>query len=780
MISKKLLAGLLASSVVVPFGCSKKKSSKSSAAATEVSEAGEDTKFSTAVSNGALAITSIDIIGASEATSTGLRLAAGDYAADSARTNVYDPAMDALSTAGNIICFFNQANYLDMIGKGSYVAQADMKTCFNEGGGSESGQSSGSTKELTTLYVESTRADDFSPLIAKVWFQMEQGGEGGGSTKVDMQVKMVVAEGQSDANPVGIFKLAWEGKVQGQAMMKGFIETKRSAEEGKIVLNMVDSSSRGEGKTETTAGSAELSYDTLLKEVTGGVVHTSAPVWNNNTPTTQEFAAAFNDGYFLRKNITESKTACLSKTEYDFSVWRYGLYNAADGSRVERNSGFPITVDSEGQKVYGWAGYWGLWLPQSVSVVDNLVVSRNDKAGAGATYSVKVGPGKLIKKTRQEITLNELKGIELSANGQNIISYDGTSFNKVGTQGNNGGVDYITPTPYPLQESWNTNRAGSAMMYSQALGGQVIVYYNAAGTPTSPAYYYKEENVTATADNLTLSCFQQCLQPQINSSQVSGNPWDMDATDASSPYFTVSTSDRQAVWNNTKTAAEVYKKNYSFDAASMTLKYGNSAVTLADGVTLSGNNSWGLQSGPLVTAAVAATIANPFDVYSASEYYQWETGSNTWNKFIAIRDGNGAAVSFDPPLFLNYVHSAANDRSGLADAPGAKYYDKKMLLQYQGFGQLQGIPSASNENNRYAPLFAIKDGTLAGDANQYKIKALDLEVRMKLQADASCSALSVATLPSIPTIDGFKSPDLGSAPSSLEGESPSVIEGIVQ
>jgi len=100
-----------------------------------------------------------------------------------------------------------------------------------------------------------------------------------------------------------------------------------------------------------------------------------------------------------------------------------------------------------------------------------------------------------------------------------------------------------------------------------------------------------------------------------------------------------------------------------------------------------------------------------------------------------------------------------------------------MLLQYAGFGQLQGIPSASDANNHYAPLFALKDGIAVGD---YKVKALDMEVRMKEKDATACSALSISSLPALPSVDSFKSPDLGDAPSGLEGEAPAVIEGIVQ
>jgi len=40
-------------------------------------------------------------------------------------------------------------------------------------------------------------------------------------------------------------------------------------------------------------------------------------------------------------------------------------------------------------------------------------------------------------------------------------------------------------------------------------------------------------------------------------------------------------------------------------------------------------------------------------------YYQWETGPNSYNQFAAVKDANGAFVTFEAPLQLNFHVPAA-------------------------------------------------------------------------------------------------------------------------
>lgn len=770
MISYRLLSGLLTTATVLSVSCSSKKKSSAPAATgvTLVTEASEETRFAAPVSNGALAITSIDVLGASTSSSTGLRLAGddSDYAKDPQRIRVSDEAMEGLTQAGAILCFFNQASFVDMVNQGAYLAQADMNTCFNEGGGSsEQGQSSGSTKELVTLTVESSRVDDYSPLVVKAWFSMV---DGGSKQKQDMFVKMVITEGQSAANPVGIFRLSWEGGAPGEAMTQhGYIDVKRAADSGKISLNMIDLGGGGD-ESYNMRVAAELVFDAAADEITSGALITEVPIWEGPEPTIASMSASFDQNYFLRGR--DGETQCLAKNDFSYNIWRYGLYDKESGERVTRDSGFPIVFDQDGEKVYGWAGYWGLHLPENVDVVDDMTVSKiNHETGEKTDYSVQVGPGKLIKRTKQSMDLAELNGVELEGNnnnGQVVVSYDGSSFKIVGTRGYDGQVQYADGGEFALQSDRGDH--ASNMLYSRALGGQVIIYSDDNGEPEDTVYYFQEENVTASAGDLTLYCYQQCLRGNISQAQASANPWSQNEESA---VFSI---DYQNIdWSNPAAAASSMKKTYEFDPDTLTLYLVSGSdrlpVRLADGVDADQIDTWGFQSGAMVTSQ----LNNPWAAFDQDVYYTWETGPKTWNKFIAIRDADGAAVTFEAPLFLNYVHTEANDRSGGDDF--AKYYDKKYLFDYSGFGELHGIPSGMDENGRWANFFNLKDGA---EVDGYLVKALDIDMRMKETDEANCSALAVDSSLSLPALDSYSDLSLGDAP-TVDG-APAVIEGVIQ
>jgi len=751
----------------------------------DTTEATETTRFSKAVATGALAITSIDVIGASANAKSSLRIASSEYDEDASnvRMNVYDPATEAIQQAGNILCFFNQANYIEMADQGPYVAQADMKACFKDkssGGGQN--KSAGSTKELVNVVVDSARLDEFSPLIVKAWFEMiESRGDSGQSFKVQMQVKMVIAEGQSEANPVGIFRLSWEGKVAGNVMMKGHIESSRSTEAGKINLIMVDASQQGPtaADTSTTLAVAQLDWDAGLKDVTGGRIRTSAPVWSEGPGPagTQEFAAAFNDDYLLRSNVTKAEKQCLSKSDFDYSIYRYGLYNAADGTRKDLNSGFGVEATaSDGSTAHGYAGYWGIWLPPNVSLTDGMTLTQREYGKDPATYTIKSGPGKLLKFEKASITLDELDGVELNVqDGIVVYSKATNSFSKIGSYGNKG-IEYLdTPTAYSIQPQWSQGQAGTTNLWSQALGGNVIIKYNSAGAPLSPAAYFKQTNVTATQGNLTLKCLTNCLKTNVNQSDANGSNW-VNSSSEPSPFIFF---DFNGFWGASDKAGFLAANatTYTWDASNMVLKSGSDPATLAAGVKNGGYNSWGYQAGPLVESL--AGVTNPWDLNTQDTYYMWETGSEAQNKFTRLIDSAGATVSFDAPLFIDYTHSKANDRSGLDAGTGAKYYGKKLNIQYRGFGQLWGIPSEPDSNGRWAPLFGLKDGILLGSSSQYKLRGLDGEIRLRPLAADKCGALSVSDLPDLPSLSSYKAPDLGAVPDGVAGTAPKVIEGVI-
>ena len=88
----------------------------------------------------------------------------------------------------------------------------------------------------------------------------------------------------------------------------------------------------------------------------------------------------YNSRYFCRRldDATQLGNDADNGTEYCFdrqkseaesTVWRYGLYNDDTGARYDlAQPGFNINTDSDGSSGnYGYASYWGIWFPPSVS-----------------------------------------------------------------------------------------------------------------------------------------------------------------------------------------------------------------------------------------------------------------------------------------------------------------------------------------------------------------------------------------------------------------------------
>ena len=124
-----------------------------------------------------------------------------------------------------------------------------------------------------------------------------------------------------------------------------------------------------------------------------------------------EYDVAYNENN-LRRSVDGGITnECFDRVNFNSMVWRYGLYDSSDGSRIKRNSGFSIkTADGE----FGWIGYWGLWVPPEVTVNSGDIVTRDTYGGgSGESYSVVKAPGKMIKHTKVEKTLGDLKNTPL-------------------------------------------------------------------------------------------------------------------------------------------------------------------------------------------------------------------------------------------------------------------------------------------------------------------------------------------------------------------------------
>lgn len=423
--------------------------------------------------------------------------------------------------------------------------------------------------------------------------------------------------------------------------------------------------------------------------------------------------------------------------------------------------------------------------------------------------------------------------------------WDGAKFAITQKMGQSGYEALASTDPKSIDVSalqWQS----TLTLWSQALGGQVMIKFPNSGCTKSggwnattstwtqetfnctaaiaspstvPIVYYQDTLLMPgdAAGNLTLSCFSGCPQ---------GNKFTSTAT--GSAFYTEPKS------MMTDTGGTLASNYYTAYAKSYT--YSDTAYTLTDNTTTTGGavglttqntsltNEWGgtldfgVQTGALFnpSATVATTTATTADgtagktyaellkcpwetktwgsgaqvcPWQAREalpvYYTWETGWNSWNYLTALYNGS-TPVKFDQPIRVSYTYPSTATTINPA-ATDTKFASVPFQLEYNGFGQLFGIPghcvnpdngadAQCGANVRWIPEFSIPSGeTVTDGTNTFYVKALEQEQRMPELTSASCTA-SLVTY-ALPTNTDYTKPDIGNEPAVTDP--PAVIGGVV-
>jgi len=758
--------------------------------------------------------------------------ATSDYNSDKTNVWVEDRTTESFNTINEILCMMGQTKYDAMLNKGIYTALVDQNVCssskadVSSAGSEAQNQSSGAgMPSYMTFNVISSRADNSSPEILHMWIHQPANDH---DAEALIYAYATITEGSGSTNPYGIFAMHFagynivNGNVAGSPSFKGTLRAVRAVAgdpASKVLLQFVSHDSHDCGM-----GMENSDQQVILDRAADGSGGAGV-IYRNSAGAcgTEEmhFDIAFNSTDFWRQDLItlNHPTACLDRVHFDESSWSYGLYDA-DGKRLTRNSGFPITFAQGGR---GYIGYWGLWADNGITVNSGDIVNKvdyNNGASTPTPYTVFKANGKLKKHTRKSMTVADITGIPLGYYEQPLTGGTGanyqvvwgdpantgtTTFYKISFMPQNCGNNCTWAQMAPAAIDFQHIQWGTLNFWSQSLGGSAQVplsgcayagpgglYPNGYTSCTAPVLgtpiIFYAEDVVSPGDTLpaTLACYDNCLNPA--------------AITTNTPYFTSNGTEHD------------YTMNTNLNGANpMLLMLGASSV--ATSATDTTAYPYGLQSGALfdpTTPNLSSLLDCNWDgdndptthpqicswkAWSAlTEFYTWETGPSTWNQYITVTDASHPnGVKFDAPLEVKYVLN------------GTTY-----LLQYGGFGQLQGIPGkcvdmdtgldadcslGGNGNNaiRWVPQFTIprvqQDGvtlTTVSDPNNvsYYVKPLEVEQRMKTDTTAgACTALASTNFASytpLPDMTIFVDPKAMNGDEPATPAAPAVIGGVVQ
>ncbi|SPE33618.1 conserved exported hypothetical protein [Burkholderiales bacterium] len=704
--------------------------------------------------------------------------ASAPYYTDPQNEYVQDDTSQGISSLNMVLCVIGGMDPGDLVNAGPYIALVDVNGCNAKGGGSNN--SAAGATNFATAVVDVTRASNSDPMIAKVWLSMT---EQGGTTNV--YAYLSASQSPTAAPPYGVFRMDYIGKKNGQAGFNGTI----NSQPGLINFLEIGSNSSNTAlamsATSTTSGAGTMSVGS----------------------GSSNFNFAYDSGYFRRSDGTNDECFDRSKTHASISVWQYGTYNANDGTRVDMaHPGFPVLANYAGTSYYGYANYWGINFQgldlnsvADASPISGLAVT-DQRPGNTTSYALSKVGGKLTKWTQQSTTLGSLDGIpftfgmdltglttgNLSVTGWgNWVAQWSTAnqnFTVVGTQncGSSGCVvSSISPVATVNVGAFNSVPISG---WANSYGGNLNIPPTGSPHATGDAvYYYNQSTVIPGSASLTLYCLNQCptaaqlaaFSAGNSSTTPFGNGTDQQWFSAPSSANTVTYT--FGVGGLMESAVPVVLEQASqFPSGSQYAQNGIQTGWLLD--TAFGSCPAGYPGGSVCQPANPAT------------YYTWQTGPQQWNQSLWLTTG-GNVVPFDPPQNIAYTVPSGASYGSYAGLP--------ILLQFDGFGNLNGIPgycvspvdnstvNCNTPNSRYVPLFSIPDGSLMSLPNPPTpliVKALNGEIRLGL-APGQCSSMTLTPLalpsgglhdPSSPSDSEY----LGTMP--IVTVAPKVIDGVVQ
>lgn len=668
-----------------------------------------------------------------------------DYTNQQKQTWVEDT--DALDMVNDILGVIQESGYQTFMNAGPYKALVKK---VGESEESQGGTSTTSTtsENLQEIILDVSRASDSDPMIIKVWVR-EEDGPGGGVMLI--RGYFTVTQGVSAQYPYGVMEAHFKGNALNAAGVEGD-ELFRMAmsigadENANVIVQFIDQGAED-------AGGFSYQWDDRVRVVANSTlsagnayIYTAETNFGTGQLEDETIYFAYNNDYF-KYQPDGGAVVIQDKNDLQHRVYRYKLFNADTGARVNLNSGFPIRLPG-GQ--YGYMGYYGLWAPNGANAQHGDTVTRVDN---NQDYTLVQIGGKLTKHTRSQTTLGDLAGVEiwvfrmdpiLQVPQEFLVAWDSVAqvFNVIGNRDlTTGQINYLSPpyAPYTFANEWEGG-------WCDALKAFLPLGRIASASNASTVNYHAEETVSGDiASDLTLYGWTFALDAPLSQDAING------AEAAKGAYY----------------MGPPVKKTFTYTPADLLLHDAeNDSVLLGAGIDVSETSYQnGYSIGPLTTSD-SYDASNCWEIADSAVYYQWTTGRNMWNQYATVRDASGQLAAFDPPITFAYTHTTANDLNG-----DSTYNGKLFSLTYDGFElKVPGIFDADSQC--WTPAINLKDGTvLSADGTNYVVKAVEegLVMNPVIGPDPAPGLVIDTTVPAPSLVyDATKTALVGAVPTDVD------------
>ena len=686
------------------------------------------------------------------------------------------------------------------VGTATYVALVDENKCEME----EKGSNGNAATTVTTKYatgVVQAAVDANGVLSAKVWMS---GNDAGTVNKTAVNVS--ITGGPAKNPPYGQWEVNWcDLDTAGTSCTaKGHARVDADGMQAYV----------SEDRSGSTHEMAVLG-DISANEKSGGGKFTSK---NTNGNVVQDDVAghyAFEPGLMYSKlldNNNQSEQCVVPDSSQPgtmVSTWETWLYDMQTGNRKDVDSGFQIR---DGQGNWGWAGYWGVNFGNQAPANGSTVSKVDHNGNAVGTYTVQSTAGKMHKTEVTSASLASLTNLPLRGWGPKNLAtgvandrnqwvnlrykWDGTNFIVSSYQvcTNQCTETAVTPVTISLADLSDPNGLGQDNMWA-GLDGTNTGYNITVAKWVNSNNSWSRVRYTNASDVIVKSRTDSIVKPDDSSipSTLYCVGWCVD-------------SSLNSVYEGSVNQANV--RQYTWNGTTGALMTGSTAIDFTNA-----NNSF--NSGVLVSQTDLAKLAckqwngsQNVDAYcdgyadnELSVYYRWETGPNSWNRYVGIKDGNNQLVSFSPPMELTYQVPANDSYAG-------DYAGKTVNIQYPGGGNLwlpgycfdASSPTRARKqcdnSTKWANEFLIPYDTTAGvvtdrkTQTQYYVKNLKRGVYFPLASNGACNGSLQTTAQNyagrtLPTLSNWKSP-IDSSSSGYIGTwkdptgTPLIIDGVLQ